>query len=185
MQSRAHGSQMQVRGGMRQRRCRGATRAVRRSREQAAHARAAAVAEIMEAAAHVFAERGYHGASTQDIADVLGIRQASLYYYFPLQGGRARTGLHAGVEGFFETGAGHRGGPGTAGESFAGLIRAHISPLLDRGHFVQVFLTQRHSCPTRAAGGSATRRAGSSRSFEDVIRQGVRSGEFRADPTRA
>ena len=31
----------------------------------------------------MFAERGYHGATTQDIADVLGIRQASLYYYFP------------------------------------------------------------------------------------------------------
>ena len=39
--------------------------------------------EIMQAAAKVFAERGYHGATTQDIADVLGIRQASLYYYFP------------------------------------------------------------------------------------------------------
>ena len=39
--------------------------------------------QIIEAAAQVFAERGYHGATTQDIADVLGIRQASLYYYFP------------------------------------------------------------------------------------------------------
>ena len=40
-------------------------------------------AEITAAAAEVFARRGYHGATTQDIADVLGIRQASLYYYFP------------------------------------------------------------------------------------------------------
>ena len=38
--------------------------------------------QIIEAAARVFAERGFHGATTQDIADVLGIRQASLYYYF-------------------------------------------------------------------------------------------------------
>ena len=38
--------------------------------------------EIIDAAARVFAERGFHGATTQDIADVLGIRQASLYYYF-------------------------------------------------------------------------------------------------------
>jgi AcrR family transcriptional regulator len=35
--------------------------------------------EIIEAAARVFADRGFHGATTQDIADVLGIRQASLY----------------------------------------------------------------------------------------------------------
>jgi len=38
--------------------------------------------QIIEAAARVFAERGFHGATTQDIADVLGIKQASLYYYF-------------------------------------------------------------------------------------------------------
>lgn len=38
--------------------------------------------EVLEAAAAVFAERGFHGASTQDIADRLGMRQASLYYYF-------------------------------------------------------------------------------------------------------
>lgn len=34
------------------------------------------------AAAAVFAEKGYHGASTQDIADRMGIKQGSLYYYF-------------------------------------------------------------------------------------------------------
>src|SRR5690606_41491416 len=39
-------------------------------------------AEIVAAAAQVFARRGYHGASTQDIADGLGIRQASPHYYF-------------------------------------------------------------------------------------------------------
>ena len=38
---------------------------------------------IVDAAANVFAERGYHGTTTQAIADVLGMRQASLYYYFP------------------------------------------------------------------------------------------------------
>jgi TetR/AcrR family transcriptional regulator, cholesterol catabolism regulator len=36
----------------------------------------------LAAAAKVFAQRGYYGATTQDIADVLGIRQAGLYYYF-------------------------------------------------------------------------------------------------------
>ena len=36
----------------------------------------------MRAAATVFAEKGFHGASTRDIAERLGIKQASLYYYF-------------------------------------------------------------------------------------------------------
>ena len=36
----------------------------------------------IQAAASVFSEKGFHGASTADIAERLGIRQGSLYYYF-------------------------------------------------------------------------------------------------------
>lgn len=39
--------------------------------------------EVLDAAAMAFAERGYLGASTRDIAERLGIRAASLYYYLP------------------------------------------------------------------------------------------------------
>ena len=36
----------------------------------------------VRAAASVFADKGFHGASTRDIAERLGIKQGSLYYYF-------------------------------------------------------------------------------------------------------
>ena len=36
----------------------------------------------IRAAASVFSEKGFHGASTADIAERLGIKQGSLYYYF-------------------------------------------------------------------------------------------------------
>ncbi len=36
----------------------------------------------IRAAASVFSEKGFHGASTGDIAERLGIKQGSLYYYF-------------------------------------------------------------------------------------------------------
>src|SRR5262249_54543962 len=39
--------------------------------------------EVLDAAAVAFAEKGYRGASTRDIAERLGIRAASLYYYLP------------------------------------------------------------------------------------------------------
>ena len=38
--------------------------------------------EAIRAAASVFAERGFHGASTVAIAERMGIKQGSLYYYF-------------------------------------------------------------------------------------------------------
>lgn len=39
--------------------------------------------QILDAAAHLFVERGYAATSTRAIAEEVGIRQASLYYHFP------------------------------------------------------------------------------------------------------
>ena len=58
--------------------------------------------EIIDAAARVFAERGYHGTSTQAIADVLGMRQASLYYYFPSKEAALELVCARGTDGFVE-----------------------------------------------------------------------------------
>ena len=58
--------------------------------------------EIIDAAARVFASKGFHGASTQDIADVLGIRQASIYYYFPSKDVALEKVCLIGAEGFYE-----------------------------------------------------------------------------------
>jgi AcrR family transcriptional regulator len=38
---------------------------------------------VMETAEALFMKRGYNAVSLRDIADALGIRQASLYYHFP------------------------------------------------------------------------------------------------------
>ena len=58
---------------------------------------------IVDAAASVFAERGYHGTTTQAIADVLGMRQASLYYYFPSKEAALELVCARGVDGFVES----------------------------------------------------------------------------------
>lgn len=138
-------------------------------------------AEIMEAAARVFAERGYHGASTQDIADLLNIRQASLYYYFPSKEVALEQVCMQGVGGFFETAQAIGSGPGTPREKLAGLIRAHIAPLLDRSNFVRVFLTQRQFLPNQSRRRIGKWSRGIEQIFEAVIRQGIRSGDFRPD----
>ena len=162
-------------------------RAVRRDTRRAVPAASSGVrtrrrsAEIVDAAARVFAERGYHGATTQDIADVLGIRQASLYYYFSSKEAALELVCTHGVEAFVATGQAIAKGPGTAGERLSGLIRAHIAPLLDRNDYVKVFLTQRQFLPT-----ASRRRVGQwSRNleaiFQNVVRDGIAKREFRAD----
>src|SRR5215831_12356210 len=79
--------------------------------------------EIIDAAARVFAERGFHGATTQDIADVLGIRQASLYYYFSSKEGALELVCLKGVEGFFESARAIARAPGSARERLGRLVR--------------------------------------------------------------
>jgi AcrR family transcriptional regulator len=137
--------------------------------------------EIIEAAAQVFAELGYHGATTQKIADVLRIRQASLYYYFPSKEVALERVCAHGVAGYFETAKAIASGPGSPAERLAGLMRAQIMPILDRGNFVRVFLTQRQFLPSASRRRVGKWSRGLEKIFENVIREGMRASDFRRD----
>jgi TetR/AcrR family transcriptional regulator, cholesterol catabolism regulator len=137
--------------------------------------------EIIEAAARVFAERGFHGATTQDIADVLGIRQASLYYYFSSKEAALELVCARGVEGFLEAAAVIAAGPEPPTEKLKRLIYAHLSPLLDRPDFVRVFHNERRHLPPASRRRVAQSVRAYERVIEEVIKAGVKSGEFRVD----
>jgi AcrR family transcriptional regulator len=137
-------------------------------------------AEIIDATARVFADKGFHGASTQDIADVLGIRQASLYYYFPSKEAALELVCARGVEGFLEAAKAIAAGPGRPSEKLASLIRSHLLPLTDRGDFVKVFLNERQHLPTESRRRVGRKSRALERVFANVIKAGVAAGEFRA-----
>ncbi len=137
--------------------------------------------EIIDAAARVFAERGYHGATTQDIADVLGIRQASLYYYFPSKEAALEIVCIRCAEGFLKAAQGIANGPGTPLEKLSSLIRSHISPLLSRNDYIKVFLTQRHFLPNPSRHRVGTWSRAIEKIFETTIRDGIRSSDLRRD----
>src|SRR5262249_38851000 len=142
--------------------------------------------EIIEAAASVFAERGFHGATTQDIADVLGIRQPSPYYYFPSKEGPLDLVCLQGPAGFFEVvraaavcsevSKAMASAPPPARDALARLIKSHLSPLTDRSDFVRVFLNERQPLPTESRRRIGKWSRGLERVFEDVVKEGVRRG---------
>lgn len=138
-------------------------------------------AEITAAAAEVFARRGYHGATTQDIADVLGIRQASLYYYFPSKEAALVAVCLDGVEAYVASAAAIQRGSGSATDKLAALVRHHIEPWRKRAAFTRVFLQERHKLPdaSRHSVGRYARRY--ERIFQSVLETGVAAGEFRED----
>ena len=72
-------------------------------------------------------------------------------------------------------------GPGTAADKLARLIKSHLSPLTDRSDFVRVFLNERQHLPAESRRRIGKWSRGLERVFEDVLKEGVRRGEFRAD----
>lgn len=134
--------------------------------------------EIIDAAARVFASKGFHGASTQDIADELGIRQASIYYYFPSKEVALEKVCLIGAEGFYESAKAIADGDGTAAAKLSRLCVAHTTPLLDRADYVRVFLTQRQFLPQASRRKIGRWSRGLERAFERVIASGISTGEF-------
>lgn len=138
-------------------------------------------AEIIDAAARVFAERGYHGTTTQAIADVLGMRQASLYYYFPSKEAALEIVCLRGTDGFVEAAEAAVEGEGAPLEKLARLVAAHLAPVETRGDYVKVFINERRYLPdaSRRRLGRKTRRI--ERCFEHVILAGIAGGSIRRD----
>ena len=56
--------------------------------------------KVLDAAATAFAEKGYKTSSINDIADLLGVRSASLYYYFPSKEAALAAVCESGVTAF-------------------------------------------------------------------------------------
>lgn len=138
-------------------------------------------AEILAAAAKVFARRGYHGASTQDVADVLGIRQASLYYYFESKEAALEAVCADGVEDYALRAQRILRGPGSASDKVASVVFQHLAPMTERLDFTLTFLRERRFLPVPARKRIRAIEIRYERIIEKIIDQGIAGGEFRAD----
>jgi AcrR family transcriptional regulator len=138
-------------------------------------------AEIIAAAAKVFARRGYHGASTQDIADVLGMRQASLYYYLESKDAALEAVCADGIEDYGTRAQAVLRGKGSAAEKVAKLVFHHLSPMVERQDFTLVFLRERRFLPKPARSRIRALELRYERTIQKIIERGIASGEFRAD----
>jgi AcrR family transcriptional regulator len=137
--------------------------------------------EVVDAAAQVFAQRGYHGASTQDIADVLGIRQASLYYYFESKEAALEAVCVSGVEEYALRAQEIARSGDTASDKVARLVFQHLAPMAERLDYTLVFLRERRFLPLPARKRIRAIEQRYERLIQRIIQQGVASREFRAD----
>ena len=139
--------------------------------------------EVLGVAATIFAEKGYTGASTRDIADRLGVRQASLYYYFPSKEAALHAICELGVMDFIANLERTIATPAPIEEKLRAAIANHLLPL--RTHpeadYIRVFLRHRHELPDGPRHTIAALARKYTSLIERLFFEGCASGELRAD----
>jgi TetR/AcrR family transcriptional regulator, cholesterol catabolism regulator len=139
--------------------------------------------EVLDAAAMAFAERGYLGASTRDIAERLGIRAASLYYYLPSKEAALLAVCKLGVLGFIDNLRDIIAHSEPAPRKLRAAITNHLLPLRSRpaADYIRVFVLHRHELPS----GPRQEVGRLARAYQELIQQifvdGIATREFAAD----
>jgi AcrR family transcriptional regulator len=133
---------------------------------------------IMSAAA-VFAEKGFHGSSTRDIAERLGIKQGSLYYYFKSKEEALGEVCLFGIEEYV-----HRMQDIAASDQpfeakLMATVSSHLSSYRERNEALKVYNDERLYLPEERR--TKLKQLGSQyrRQLEGIFEQGKESGVLR------
>lgn len=137
--------------------------------------------KALAAAARVFARKGFHGASTQDIAAELGIQQGSLYYYFDSKEAALEEvclmALRDYVDGMAEIVARNQ----TTGDKLTATIQAHLASYLKNDEALKVHNEQRLYLPQSRRQKLKQQGSRYRQLLEEIFRQGVEHQELRAN----
>lgn len=140
---------------------------------------------ILRAAERVFAERGYAGARMDDVATDVGIKRASMVYYF-----RDKRSLYVALldDLFGELLQRHRAvltGPGTARERILGCLNVWTTAVAERPGLVRIMTWESARVRRASAAPLAQGLAPILSTLADAIAAGQRDGSFRPiDPMR-
>ncbi len=110
------------------------------------------LSDVLDAAARLFAAKGYSATSMRDIAQACGMLPGSLYYHFPAKEGLLVAIYEAGVEqllGPVRAAAAREGGPW---ERLEAACAAHLDAILRKSDYAQVLVRVLPSDVPLAAG---------------------------------
>ena len=127
------------------------------------------LAAVLDAAARLFAEKGYAAASMRDIAQACGMLPGSLYYHFPAKEDLVAAVYEAGVRELLEA---VRGALTRAREPWARLeaaCAAHLETVLRRSDYAQVLVRVLPSDVPGAAARLKALRADYEQPFRELV----------------
>ncbi len=136
--------------------------------------------QAIRAAASVFADKGFHGSSTRDIAEHMGIKQGSLYYYFKSKEEALGEVCLYGIEDY----VGHMKVIAASDQSFEAKLMAtitsHLSSYRERNEALKVYNDERLYLPKEKRRNLKSLGSGYRQALEDIFEEGVQSAALRA-----
>lgn len=134
----------------------------------------------VDAAAAVFAEKGYHGAGTIDIANKLDIKQGSLYYYFRSKEAALEAVCLEGIKHQVS----HLETLMEADKSFAEAVKEIVSytlkSLRERADYMIVFDNERQSIPLERRGKIREQSHIYHKLLEQIFERAQQAGEMKS-----
>jgi AcrR family transcriptional regulator len=139
------------------------------------HQRLAAI----RSAAAVFAEKGFHGSSTKDIAERMGIKQGSLYYYFKSKEEALGEVCIFGIGDYVDRMKVIAAGDQPFESKLMATVTSHLSSYREKNEALKVYNDERLYLPeakrtTLKSLGSSYRQL-----LEQIFEEGVESGVLR------
>ncbi len=137
--------------------------------------------ELVDAAAKLFSERGYHGTSMQHLADALGLLRGSLYAHIGSKEELLFDVVDEGAEHFLQRGQQAIDLDGDAAEKLEAFLVWHIETALEHLDAATVFLNEWRYLSDERRDAIRDKRDAYEAMLRSIIAQGIEDGEFRAD----
>jgi AcrR family transcriptional regulator len=138
-------------------------------------------AEMARAAARLFAERGYHGTSMQDLADALGLLRGSLYAHIGSKQDLLADVVEDGADHFLERGRRAQAMAGSAEQRLTEFLVGHSETAIGHLEAATVFLNEWRYLDAERRARVKAKRDDYESILRAIISDGIAAGEFRSD----
>lgn len=138
-------------------------------------------AELVEAAARLFSERGYHGTSMKHLGDELGLLKGSLYAHIGSKQELLHEVVEEGAGRFLERGRAALDLDGDATERLEAFLVGHIETATEHLNAATVFLNEWRYLNDDLRADVQAKRDTYEGFVRTIIAGGIESGEFRDD----
>jgi AcrR family transcriptional regulator len=134
----------------------------------------------IRSAAAVFAEKGFHGSSTRDIAEHLGIKQGSLYYYFKSKEEALGEVCLLGIQDYVRHMTSIAAGEQSFEAKLVATVTSHLTSYRERNEALKVYNDERLYLPEDKRRKLKELGSGYRQQLEQIFEEGIQTGAVRA-----